>query len=133
MADLDNKFIKADFDGASEMRGSVSSSHSVILALIDDIVRMQQNLDNMDISVKGVSQLRNRVKSMLTNLRSNGYEIAELIGRSVHEGDNMIGTWEPNEEMEPGTNRIKRVIRPQVSFKGKMIQAAEVVIEFNDK
>ena len=133
MADLDNKFIKADFEGAPEMRDSVSSGHSVILALIDDIVRMQQNLDNMDISVKGVSQLRNRVKSMLTNLRSNGYEIAELIGRSVHEGDNMIGTWEPNEEMEPGTNRIKRVIRPQVSFRGKMIQAAEVVIEFNDK
>ena len=70
---------------------------------------------------------------MLSNLRSNGYEVAELIGRSVHEGDNMIGTWEPNEEMEPGTNRIKRVIRPQVSFRGKMIQAAEVVMEFNDK
>lgn len=107
-------------------------NHSLILSLINDIVRIQHNIDNMDTSVKGVSQLRNRIKSMLTSLRSHGYEIAELLGCPWHEGDNMIGTMELNEEMEPGTNRIKRVIKPQVSFQGKMIQAAEVVIEYNE-
>ena len=69
---------------------------------------------------------------MLATLRSHGYEVAELLGRSWHEGDNIVGTLELNEEMEPGTNRIKRVIRPQISFQGKMIQAAEVVIEYNE-
>ena len=69
---------------------------------------------------------------MLATLRSHVYEVAELLGRSWHEGDNIVGTLELNEEMEPGTNRIKRVIRPQISFQGKMIQAAEVVIEYNE-
>lgn len=119
-------------EGTSDTRCTPSTDRSMVLALINDIVRMQQNLDNMDVSVKGVSQLRNRIKSMLATLHSHGYEVAELLGRSWHEGDNIVGTLELNEEMEPGTNRIKRVIRPQVSFQGKMIQAAEVVIEYNE-
>ncbi len=128
-----NEFPRTEGGGIPDPNGSPSVSHSMALALINDIVRMQQNLDYMDISVKGVSQLRNRVKSMRLTLHRNGYEVAELLGRSWHEGDNIIGTMELNEELEPGTNRIKRIIRPQVSFQGKMIQAAEVVIEYNEK
>lgn len=108
------------------------NDHSVILSIINDLVRMQQNIDHMDEGVKGVSQLRNRIKSIFTTLQSNQYEVPNLIGRTYHEGDNMIGTLELNEELEAGTNRIKRVIKPQVSYQGKLIQAAEVVIEYNE-
>lgn len=111
---------------------NTQKDHSILLAIINDIVRMQQNLEYMDDSIKGVSQLKNRVKSIFSTLSSNQYEIPDLIGRSYHEGDNMIATFELNEELETGTNRIKRVIKPQVSFYGKLIQAAEVVIEYND-
>ncbi|MCC8119188.1 MAG: hypothetical protein LIP09_10665 [Bacteroidales bacterium] len=128
-----NEFPRTEGGGIPDPNGTSPVSHSMALALINDIVRMQQNLDYMDISVKGVSQLRNRVKSMMLTLHRNGYEVAELLGRSWHEGDNIIGTMELNDELEPGTNRIKRIIRPQVSFQGKMIQAAEVVIEYNEK
>lgn len=106
--------------------------HSVLLAIINDIVRMQQNLEYIDDSVKGIPQLKSRVRSILLTLKSNRYEIPDLVGRSYHEGDNMTATLELNEKMQPGTNRIKRVIRPQVSFQGKLIQAAEVVIEYNE-
>ena len=44
----------------------------------------------------------------------------------------MIGTLELNPELPPATNRIKRVIKPQVSYEGKLIQAAEVIIEYNE-
>lgn len=93
---------------------------------------MQSVVDNMDDAVKGVSAIRNRLKAIFTTLSSYQYEIPSLLGKSYHAGDNMIGTMELNEELEPGTNRIKRVIKPQVSFQGKMIQAAEVVIEYNE-
>lgn len=93
---------------------------------------MNQVLENMDNSVKGVSSLRNRLKAIFMSLASNQYEIPDLLGKSYHAGDNMIGTMELNEKIEPGTNRIKRVIKPQVSYQGKMIQAAEVVIEYNE-
>lgn len=111
---------------------STNVNHDVILSIINDLVRMQQNIDYMDENVKGVSQLRNRIKSIFTTLNSKQYEIPDLIGRSYHEGDNMIGTFELNEEMPIGANRIKRVVKPQVSYQGKLIQAAEVVIEYNE-
>lgn len=109
-----------------------TNNNSVILDIINDLVRMRQNLDFMDDSVKGVSQLKNRVKSIYATLNSNQYDIPDLVGHSYHEGDNMIGTLELNPELPPATNRIKRVIKPQVSYQGKLIQAAEVIIEYNE-
>lgn len=108
------------------------ASHTIVLAIINDLVRMQQNIDYMDENVKGVLQLRNRIKSIFTTLQSHQYEIPNLIGRVYHEGDNMLGSFELNEIMPAGTNRIKRVIKPQVSYQGKLIQVAEVVIEYNE-
>lgn len=106
-------------------------NQNLILSIINDLTRMNQVLENMDDSVKGVSSLRNRLKAVFTTLSSHQYEIPNLLGKSYHAGDNIIGTMELNEEMEPGINRIKRVVKPQVSYQGKMIQAAEVVIEYN--
>ncbi len=105
---------------------------NLILSIINDLSRMNQVLENMDDSIKGVSALRNRLKAVFTTLSSHRYEIPNLLGKSYHAGDNMIGTMELNENLKPGTNRIKRVIKPQVSYQGKMIQAAEVVIEYNE-
>ena len=114
------------------MENMTITNHDVILAIINDITRMQQNLEYMDDSVKGVSQLKNRIKSIYATLNSNQYDIPDLVGHSYHEGDNMIGTLELNPERPPATNRIKRVIKPQVSYQGKLIQAAEVIIEYNE-
>ena len=114
------------------MENMTVTNHDVILAIINDITRMQQNLEFMDDSVKGVSQLKNRIKSIYATLNSNQYDIPDLVGHSYHEGDNMIGTLELNPELPPATNRIKRVIKPQVSYQGKLIQAAEVIIEYNE-
>ena len=107
-------------------------NHDIILAIINDVARMQHNLDYMDDSIKGVSQLKNRLRSIYATLKSNQYDIPELLGRSYHEGDNMECTLEHNPDMPPNTNRIKRIVRPQVSFQGKLIQAAEVIIEYNE-
>ena len=114
------------------MENMTVTNHDVILAIINDITRMQQNLEYMDDSVKGVSQLKNRIKSIYATLNSYQYDIPDLVGHSYHEGDNMIGTLELNPELPPATNRIKRVSKPQVSYEGKLIQAAEVIIEYNE-
>lgn len=112
--------------------GNIADTNiDAILDIINDLVRMRQNLDFMDDSVKGVSQLKNRIKSIYGTLSSHQFEIPDLIGRSYHEGDNMIVTFENNPDMQPSTNRIKRVIKPMVSYQGKMIQAAEVIVEYN--
>lgn len=106
--------------------------HSLALAVANELTRIQQNLNFMDPTVKGVSQLKNRAKAIMTTLNSKQYDIPDLLGKVYNEGDNIIATMELNEDMKEGTNRIKRVIKPQVSYKGKLIQAAEVFVEFNE-
>ena len=106
--------------------------HSLALAVANELTRIQQNLNFMDPTVKGVSQLKNRAKAIWTTLNSKQYEIPDLIGKVYHEGDNIIATMELNEDLEEGTNRIKRVIKPQVSYNGKLIQTAEIVVEYNE-
>jgi hypothetical protein len=108
------------------------ADHSLAIAVANELTRIQQNLDYMDDKVKGVSQLRNRAKAILMTLNSKRYEIPDLLGREYHEGDNIIATMELNEELKPGTNRIKRIIKPQVSYASKVIQQAEVVVEYNE-
>lgn len=106
--------------------------HSLAIAVANEIARIQQNLNHMDDNVRGVSQLKNRAKAIITTLKSKQYDIPDLLGRSYHEGDNMVVTMELNEELEEGSNRIKRVIKPQVSYEGRLIQPAEVVVEYNE-
>ena len=54
MENVDNRFIRTGMDGVPDANSIPSTDQSMVLAIINDIVRMQQNLDNMDISVKGV-------------------------------------------------------------------------------
>lgn len=108
------------------------NQQSVLLSVINDLVRMRTNLDNMDASIKGVSQLRNRLRSIFVTLEHGQYQVPDLIGKTYHEGDNIIATLEYNPNLPAGCNRIKRVIKPQISFEGKLVQAAEVIVEYND-
>lgn len=106
--------------------------HSLAISVANELTRIQQNLSHMDEKVKGVSQLKNRAKAILTTLNSKQYDIPDLLGREYHEGDNCNATMELNEDLDSGVCRIKRVIKPQVSFGGKVIQQAEVVVEYNE-
>ena len=116
----------------STSKSSNEIDHSLAISVANELTRIQQNLSHMDEKVKGVSQLKNRAKAILTTLNSKQYDIPDLLGREYHEGDNVIATMELNDDIEIGKNRIKRVIKPQVSYNGRLIQAAEVVVEYNE-
>lgn len=66
--------------------------HSLALAVANELTRIQQNLNFMDPTVKGVSQLKNRAKAIMTTLNSKQYDIPDLLGKVYNEGDNIIAT-----------------------------------------
>ncbi len=135
---LHNKIVSLDGHIAPTIATLTSAApqkkmdHSLAIAVANELVRIQQNLNHMDPTVKGVSQLKNRTNAILSTLNSKQYDIPNLLGREYHEGDTIIATMEYNEAIEVGRNRIKRVIKPQISYAGKLIQAAEVVVEYNE-
>lgn len=106
--------------------------HSLVIAVANEVARIEQNLNNMDASVRGVSNLKNRAAAIIASLNSKGYEIPRLLGEPFHDGYNMDAEMELDESLPVGTQIIRRVIKPQINYERKMIQAAKVVVAFNE-
>lgn len=109
-----------------------TDNHKLVLEIANEVARIEQNLNNMDAKVKGVSNLKNRATAILSTFKSKGYDIPNLLGEPFHEGYNMVATMELDETLPEGIQIIRRVIKPQVNYNGKMIQAAEVVVASNE-
>jgi len=137
---LDSKLIEllaSQMQLIKEERKSISigtdkPDHSLALKIADEVVRIQMNLTNMDENVKGVSNLKNRVTAIMDNFLANGYEIVDLLNKPYDQGMNLVATMEPDENLETGKQIIKRIIKPQINFKGEMIQAAQVVVAYGE-
>ena len=117
---------------SSKEQRTTETNHKLAISIANEVARITQNLIHMDSNVKGVSNLKHRVDAILTSLNSQGYDIPELLGKPFNEGYNMIATMEQDDTLEAGVQIIKRVIKPQIMYNGKMIQAAEVVVAYND-
>jgi len=111
---------------------SGEKDHSLVLKVADEVTRILMNLEVMDKEIKGYKQLKKYSESILDNLKAYGYEIPQLIGINYNSGMNMVATLEFDESIETGKQIIKRIIKPQVNFEGKMIQAAKVTVAFNE-
>lgn len=106
--------------------------HSLVLKVADEVTRILMNLEVMDKSIKGYKHLKKYSESILDNLKAYGYEIPKLIGQNYNSGMNMVATMEFDESIDEGKEIIKRIIKPQINYNGKMIQAAKVIVAFNE-
>lgn len=128
---LDNKLVGL-LDKQLNQSPEPKQDHSFVLGIANEIARIEQNLAFMDTKVKGVSNLKNRVSAINDRLKSKGYEIPSLVGEKYAEGSNMKPTMELDEDLPVGIQIIRRVLKPMVLYKGEMIQAAEVVVAYNE-
>jgi len=106
--------------------------HSLALKVADEIIRIQKNLQQMEANTKGLKQLSASVKRIQDNFASNGYELVEMLGKEYNEGMKVIANFIPNEDLETGKQIITRIIKPQVNFKGQMIQSAQIEVSVGE-
>ena len=128
---LDGKLVEL-LESYLKQSPTQEQDHSLILSIATEVARIEQNIAFMDTKVKGVSNLKNRASAINATLKAKGYEIPRLVGEKYHDGDNMVPTMELDEELPVGTQIIRRVLKPMVLYNGKMIQAAHVVVAFNE-
>lgn len=102
--------------------------HSLVLKMADRLVSMEKNISRMDSETKGLKQLQKNVKNIKDNFAANGYEIVEMVGKPYHEGMKVNANFILDEELESGEQIITRIIKPQVNYKGVMIQAAQIEV-----
>jgi hypothetical protein len=102
--------------------------HSFAKRVADEIVRITTNLLRMDDSIKGYKQLSASVRKLEQSLNANNYELESLLNKPYDNGMNLQANFVIDESLKEGESIITRIIKPQINYKGKLIQAAQVEV-----
>lgn len=134
---LDNKLVKVletqlKIISDEKLIQNNQVDHSLALKVADEIIRIQKNIIRMDANTKGLKQLTASVKRIQDNFASNGYELVEMLGKPYNDGMKVSANFIPDEKLEKGQQIITRVIKPQVNFKGVMIQSAQIEVSLGE-
>lgn len=116
---------------ASASTGNSDSEQKLIITLADRITFMEMTLYKMDSSVRGHKQLTKSIKQMKDNLLANGYELVDMLGKDYHDGMKVSANFVEDEDLPEGKQVITGIIKPQINFKGKMIQSAQITVSQN--
>ena len=111
---------------------SADPDHSFAKRVADEIVRITTNLSRMDESVKGHKQLSASVRKLEQTLNANKYELADLLNKAYDEGMNLQAIFVEDDSIPAGKSIITRIIKPQINYKGKLIQAAQVEVSIGE-
>lgn len=129
---LDNKLIEILATQLKVLENKAHDTsekdHSLALKIADEIVRIEKNLTNMDPEIKGYKQLEASVKRIKDNFDANGYELVEMLNKPFDPGMKVIANFRPDENLKSGEQIITRIIKPQINYKGSMIQSAQIEV-----
>lgn len=110
---------------------NAAPDHSLVKQLADRITFMEVTLSRMDSSVKGYRQLTRSISNMKESLLASDYELVELLGENYIDGMKAIVTFNVDDSLEPGQRIITGVSKPQINYKGQMIQVAQITVSQN--
>ncbi|MDR0394309.1 MAG: hypothetical protein LBH77_04040 [Tannerella sp.] len=116
--------------------GGADPDHSFVLNLADEITLTERNISLMliDRNIKSLKRLNRSIGKLKDDLAANGYEIPELLGKPYNEElKAVITNTIRDENLEKGIVLITKIVKPQVNFNDKMIQAAQIEIRVGDK
>lgn len=106
--------------------------HSLALKVADEIIRIEKNLSHMEEGTRGLKQVSKAVNRIKNNFVANGYEMVDMIGTPFNEGMKVTANFIPNDDLNPGERIITRIIKPQVNYRGIMIQSAQIEVSQGD-
>lgn len=116
---------------SSTSSSNTEPDHTLVKALADRITFMEMTLYRMDSSVKGHKHLTRSIKQMKDNLLANGYELVDMLGKDYVEGMKVTASFVVDDTLEEGKQVITGITKPQINYKGKMIQAAQITVSQN--
>lgn len=124
--------ISKQIASLSSVSGGNSDSEQVLIkTLADRITFMEMTLYKMDSSVRGHKQLSRSITQMKDNLKANGYELVDMLGKEYHEGMKVTANIVDDENIPEGKQIITGIIKPQINYQGKMIQSAQITVSQN--
>ena len=111
-------------------KGSTASEqeHKLPLKVGEEIHRMRKRIENMSQDIKGLNALTNSLQRLEEEFNENGYEIEELLGKKYVDGMKVEARFVDNPNIPKGEEIITDVLKPQIMYKGKVIQVAKVEV-----
>ena len=105
-------------------------SEETVLSIAGEMARMENNLHHME-EVSGRKQVMKALERMKGAFQAEDYTIVPLLGHPYVDGMNAKAVFVPDESLEEGASVIQSVQKPQVNYRGKMIQAASITVGQN--
>ena len=68
---------------------------------------------------------------MKDNLKANGYELVDMLGKTYSDGMKVTANFVEDEELKEGEQIITSIIKPQINYRGVMIQSAQITVSQN--
>lgn len=131
---LDHKLIELmdkQFSANNQPQSTNEIDHSFTLKVADEITRIELNLSRMDSTIKGYKQLSKAVERIKSNFLANGYEIVDMLGKPYNEGMKVVANIVTDETIKEGEQIITGIIKPQINYKGQVIQTAQITVSQN--
>jgi hypothetical protein len=98
------------------------------IKVADEIIRMRQRIASLPSGINGIPQLLKSLDRLESELNNLEFEIPELINKPYHDGMTIIARFIPSEGMNSGERIITKIIKPQINYKGQLVQVAEVEV-----
>lgn len=98
------------------------------IRVADEITRMRQRISLMTPEINGLTQLSKSLDRLEEELNILGFELPVLLNKPYSEGMTILSRFIPSESLKKGEKIITKVIKPQINFKGELVQIAEVEV-----
>jgi predicted nuclease with TOPRIM domain len=102
--------------------------HKLPLKVGDEIHKMRKRIENMPQDIKGLNALTNSLQRLEEEFNDSGYEIEDLMGKKYVDGMKIEARFVDNPKIPKRDEIITDVLRPQIMYKGSVIQVAKVEV-----
>lgn len=130
---LETQIKLASFKDKNDSESINNDNHTFFIKVADEITRIQQWTRIVGQDTKGLKALISSLNRIKDDFEINGYEIVDMLGKKWNRGDNLtVVSVIPDENLKVGEEIISRIIKPQVNYKGVMIQSAQVEVSLGE-
>ena len=134
--DIHEKMIENDQKLADFLEGFTKDlkvsdkeeNHEVAIKTASELTKMGNNLNMMDSSIPGHKRLLRSKQKIEDYLKINGYEIKTYLNQDYNDDMNVTANTIEDENLDKGVRIVTKCTKPQINYKGKLIQTAEIEV-----
>ena len=115
--------LKQETSNSQSIAPNEKPDHSLALKVADEIIRIQKNLGRMEKGTRGLNQLNQAIIRIKDNFAEKEYKLWICLGRNTMRTKAIVMF---QMKILKKKKVITKIIKPQVNFKGIMIQTAQI-------